>query len=67
VKGRALTDEHKRAVLDRILAAWVRVPDQRLTQLIVNATGRSDPYHVEDEAVADAVESFANTHAKKAT
>lgn len=55
--SRATTPERKRAVIERILAVWLRNPDQRLGQLIHNAwPPDGDTFYAEDEALADAVE-----------
>lgn len=66
-QGRAATLEAKRAVLERILAAWSRSSNEqlRLGQLLVSAWYRvhhshaaADLFYVEDAALADAVEAF---------
>lgn len=60
--GRALTPEQKRAIIERVLAAWEASPQLRLGQLIVNTLGRN-PAHpvslffVEDEALAELMEN----------
>jgi hypothetical protein len=64
IQGRAYTDEEKRAVLDRLYAAWCRVSAQRLGQLLVNANGESALFYREDEVLARQVESFAKEHGK---
>ena len=68
IQGRAYTDEEKRAVLDRLYAAWCRVPAQRLGQLIVNAIGIRVPvpeiFYREDEDVALDVEQFVKEHVR---
>jgi len=62
IQGRAYTDEEKRAVLDRLYAAWCRVPALRLGQLLINANG--EIFYREDEVLARQVESFAKEHGK---
>jgi hypothetical protein len=64
--GRALTDEQKREVLDRIYVAWVAMPHQRLGQLIVNSLGDIDveQYVAEDRQLAEAVERFVASWGK---
>ena len=63
--GRAETPEQKRAVIERILAAWERAPEIRFGQLLVNANNASTSasavalFYAEDEALAEAVERFA--------
>lgn len=64
MKGRALTPAAKREIVERLLVAWLKVPDQRLGQLIANSFGRRygfspDIFVTEDETLADAVERFA--------
>ena len=66
MKGRAETSEEKRAIVERLYAAWLLVPELRLGQLIVNATRNltqfpGDVFYIEDETLADAV----NAHASK--
>lgn len=73
VPGRAETDEQKQDIAARLLAAWRRVPDQRLGQMLFNAIGRAKAdhpdgfpslIHVEDEALVEVVEAFADRHAR---
>ena len=56
------TSEQQRAVVDRILAAWLRKPDLRFGQLVTAAADRAehDPFYVRDEALCEAVEALAN-------
>jgi len=61
--GRADTPVKKREILERLLAEWEKAPQQRLGQLLVNATRdidvadyRSRMYYLEDEALAERVE-----------
>lgn len=59
MKGRAQTSAQKRAVIERILAAWEQRPTERLGQFIVNALPPShegDPFYVEDEVLASLCE-----------
>ena len=60
--GRAVTPEAKRAIVDRILAAWLRMPDLRFGQLVTAAADRAehDPFYIRDEALCEAVEALAN-------
>lgn len=64
--GRAFTDSTKRAVIERIYAAWCRTPDLRLGQLIENASYglRPNQFNVEDERLARDLEAFVKRHAK---
>ena len=61
--GRALTPEAKRAVVERILRAWLAKPDLRLGQLLYHALIQFDPRcevrAAEDETLTAAVELFA--------
>jgi len=56
-EGRAVTPEQKRKAMERVLAAWLLVPELRLGQFIENATG--NPFYVEDDALAEACEAYA--------
>lgn len=67
MKGRALTDGQKRALIERIYAAWIALPHQRLGQLLDNALHSAnvlDVFSVEDDALAEAVERFVQAHTK---
>ena len=62
--GRADTDEKKRAIVERVFAAWTKDPQLRLGQLLVNSLRRADVdqgdlFYVEDESLAVDVESFS--------
>jgi hypothetical protein len=65
MQGRALTEERKRAVAERILAAWMRVPELRLGQFISNARAWNGSFpsgglfYTEDEELAILCEAFA--------
>lgn len=56
--GRASTPPEKRAVIDRIHAAWCAVPGMRLGQLIANACG-GDSFYTEDTTLAELCDAFA--------
>ena len=43
MKGGAETAAQKRAVIEKILAAWERMPESRLAQLITNAVTTGKP------------------------
>jgi hypothetical protein len=66
-KGRAETPEQKRAIVERLYAAWLARPHQRLGQLVDNAvhtqlrtrTKYVFQFDVEDETLVEAVEKFA--------
>jgi len=36
-------------IVELLRARWHQNPDMRLGQLVVNITGSSDPFHVEDD------------------
>lgn len=60
--GRAVTAEDKRETVERLLKAWLAVPEQRFAQFLVNAaTARSKCplFYAEDGAVCDAAEVYA--------
>lgn len=63
MKGRALTPEQKRAIVERLLAAWLKMPEQRLGQLILNPFNYA-PFvsQIEDEYLAEHVERFVEKH-----
>ena len=69
VSGRAETDEEKRAVLDRIYEAWIKVPTARLGQMIVARVPGVYPnmalFYIEDEAMASEIEDGATLTEKK--
>lgn len=55
-RQRAVTPEQKRAVIERILAGWLRAPSLRLGQFLMTATSGAPLYYTEDEALAQAAE-----------
>jgi hypothetical protein len=57
VPGRAPSADEKRAVIERLLAAWLAVPELRLGQLLANAVGHR-VFYIEDEGLACEVEAF---------
>ncbi len=66
--GRAVTAADKRATLERIYAIWLKFPDQRLGQLLVNAaTARSKAplFYAEDDTLCDALEAMAGIRKRK--
>ena len=59
-----MSDGEKQAVIERILAAWVKVPALRLGQFIEGgaaSAGLTDAFYIEDTALAEACERFAAT------
>jgi hypothetical protein len=59
-----LTPAEKRAVIERIHAAWCAMPHQRLGQLIENSCRATSIYYAEDMTLAEWVEAFAREHAR---
>ncbi len=63
--GRAVTPGQKRAVIERLYAAWLHQPQQRLGQLLQNAIHHplrstdSSMFNVEDMDLVSKVEGFA--------
>ena len=53
-------------MLDLIREIWQRSPDLRLTQLLINAAGPSDPcaelYQLEDTKLMKKLEAFGKAH-----
>lgn len=67
IPGRATTTAKKRAVIDKLMRAWMLVPELRIGQLIDNvmvAERRSGPdqYYVEDERLAELVLNWARDY-----
>ena len=59
MKGRAITPEQKREIVDRVLAAWLKTQHQRLGQFLHNAIhGQGDIFYVEDERLAELCEKL---------
>jgi hypothetical protein len=68
MRGRAETKEMKRAMIEKVLAAWEKAPQLRLGQLIVNATSKPDGrfdrddtyeqrlFYVEDAVLVETIE-----------
>ncbi len=64
---RASTDnEMNDQLLIALLTALRRWPDQRVGQIIVNATGRSDPFYVEDDELIRALHVYGRKPKKEA-
>lgn len=48
-------------IIERLQVLWETVPDWRLGQLVCNLArliGRMDPFHVEDDKMLNAIESY---------
>ena len=48
-------------VMAALLVAWQDVPDMRLGQLLVNITGKSDLFYVEDDVLLDEIQEWMET------
>ena len=46
------------AILTAVGDIWKEYPDLRLCQLLINLTGKDDPYHVEDDVLAKNIIDF---------
>ena len=57
-KGRAVTPQAKRDVVERLLSMWLGYSEQRLGQLLVNVSGSRDLYYIEDTKLAELVERW---------
>jgi hypothetical protein len=53
---RALTDQHKREIIERLYQVWLKNDQLRLSQLIWNRFGEFDFFYVEDEDFIKALE-----------
>lgn len=58
VEGRAETPEQKREVIERLYAAWLKLPQMRLGQLLSNAGGQYDDFYTEDFVFVDNIETY---------
>lgn len=67
--GRAVTTEAKRAIVERLFAAWLRAPELRFGQMLTAAADRAerDAFYIEDEALCEAVEALVKGEPRKAT
>lgn len=59
--GRANTDTEKEQLIRRLLEAWKSTPNQRLSQLIFNATNGRDIFYTEDYDFVKEIESYASS------
>lgn len=48
-------------ILAGIRIAWEKYPSLRLGQLIVNLSGTSDPYYIEDNEMLWAIQRYVDT------
>lgn len=57
ITGRAHTPEEKKAICDRLYAAWLKNPQQRLGQLLLNAArSETEFFYAEDQELIRLVE-----------
>lgn len=54
-------------VLQALAAACKAHPDQRVTQVIVNAVHRDDPFYIEDDVCTAALWAYAATGGSQTT
>lgn len=45
-------------ILEKLAHAWAHAPDLRLGQLLVNLTGRQEPFYVEDDQLEASLDAF---------
>ena len=68
---RAHTPNEKRAVIEKLYAAWIAMPELRLGQLITNAVlpgsgeATAPLYFIEDTIIGGVVDKFAADHGRK--
>ena len=60
-KKRAVTPEIKKAITDRLLAAWLKQPELRLGQLLHCAI-EADTFYIEDYEIIKQIESFVRNN-----
>lgn len=58
------TPAEKRAIVERIHAAWCAMPHQRLGQLIANACRDKSIFYTEDTTLAELCEAFVEEHSR---
>lgn len=49
----------------RLAHAWMRFPDQRLGQMLLNAVGEDKLFHIEDDDLVEKVEQYVKDFALK--
>lgn len=54
--------QEQRWIHQRILRAWLKVPELRLAQLIANTFEDESIFYVEDEVLASEIEEFVKKH-----
>jgi uncharacterized protein YihD (DUF1040 family) len=61
LKGkRAVTGADKKKVIEKVLEAWLKVPDLRLCQLLQLSANKEDIFYIEDLEIAKIVTDFAH-------
>lgn len=65
MRDRAITEEQKKEVLEKIFQLWMKYPEMRLGQLIENArlyTGEGkDLFYIEDYPLAGIIDRFVKS------
>jgi len=57
MEGRARTEQEKRVIIQRLLVAWISLPELRLGQLIDNSISTDkDLFFLEDKELIELVE-----------
>lgn len=59
---RAVTEEQKREIIERLYMVWLKEPEWRLSQLIWNTFQGSDFFYVEDKAFIEYLEKSHETN-----
>lgn len=58
MKNRAITDQQKRVIIERLYAVWIKNPELRLGQLIWNGMKEHDLFFEEDVYFVELLEEF---------
>lgn len=65
MKDRAITEEQKKEVLEKIFQFWIKYPEMRLGQLIENARlyidEGKDLFYIEDYALIEILDQFVKS------
>lgn len=59
--------ERIRPLCDRLADAWIKLPDLRLGQLLVDSLSGKDPFYIEDEDLIRMIERFVRETRKGKT
>jgi len=58
MKNRAMTNEEKRAIIEKLYDIWTQVPQLRLGQLLSSASRQKDIFYIEDFDLVEAAQSL---------